>query len=165
MRTGLRNLLMSLNCRKTAVDVEEELQFHIEMLERNYAQQGMSGAHAKAAALRRFGNFEKVKKQCVEISRRNSQLRRILKTSLILIALCGLSIRTLSSDYRVARIGAMLIMIAIASRLLLYVRGLSSRNFLPGTKQTSLSLFTDTPDDALRQKSEIILGHSQYRER
>jgi hypothetical protein len=153
---------MSLNCRKTAVDVEEELQFHIEMLERNYAQQGMSGAHAKAAALRRFGNFEKVKKQCVEISRRNSQLRRILKTSLIFIALF---VRTLSSDYRVARIGAMLIMIAIASRLLLYVRGLSSRNFLPGTKQTSLSLFTDTPDDALRQKSEIILGHSQYRER
>jgi len=146
MRIGLPNLLMRPNCRKTAFDVDEELQFHIEMLELKYAQQGMSDANAKAAAFRRFGNFERVKKQCVDISRRNSLFRRILKTSLIFIALSGLSIRTFSSDYRVARIGAVLIMIAIASRLLLYVRGLSSRTFLPETKQTSLSLFTDMPE-------------------
>jgi len=111
--------------RKTALEVEEELQFHIEMLERKYAQQGMSDAHAKAAALRRFGNLERVKKQCVDISRRNSLLRRILKASSIVIALTGLAIQILSSDYKVARIGGMLIMIAISGRLLLYVRGLS----------------------------------------
>jgi len=146
MRIALRNLLRRPTRRKTAFDVEEELQFHIEMVQRKYAQQGMSDAHAKAAALRRFGNFERVKKQCVDIRRRSSLLRRILKTSLIFIALTGFSIRTFSSDYRIARIGAVLIMIAIASRLLLYVRGLSSHNFLPGTKQTSLSLFTDTPE-------------------
>jgi hypothetical protein len=148
MRTGLRNLLMRPNRKKTASEVEEELQFHIEMLERKYAEQGMPDAHAKTAALRRFGNVERVKKQCVDISRRNSFLRRILKNSLILIALTGLAIQTLSSDYKVDRIGFVLIMIAIAGRLLLYVRGLSSWNFLPGTKQTSLSLVTDPPEDA-----------------
>ena len=148
MRTGLRNLLMRPSRKKTVFEVEEELQFHIEMLERKYAQQGMPDAHARAAALRRFGNVERVKKQCVDISRRNSFLRRILKTSLILIALTGLAIQTLSSDYKVDRIGVVLIMIAIAGRLLLYVRGLSSRNFLPGTNQTSLSLVTDPPEDA-----------------
>ena len=110
------------NRRKTSSDVEEELQFHIDMLERKYAQQGMSGAHAKAAALKRFGNLERVKKQCVNISRRSSLLRRVLKASSILIALTGLAIHALSSDYKVARIGTMLITIAVSGRLLIYVR-------------------------------------------
>src|ERR1044072_3293507 len=55
---------------KTSLDVEEELQFHIEMLERKYAQEGMSAAQAKAAASRRFGNLEPVKRQCVTIRKR-----------------------------------------------------------------------------------------------
>ena len=139
MRTALRNLVIPPNRRKTAFEVEEELQFHIAMLERKYAQQGMSDAHAKAAALRRFGNLERVKKQCVDISRRNSVLRRILKTSLILIAMTGLSIHTLSSDYKVDRIGAMLIVISIAARLLLYVRGLGPFTYLAGVKATSIT--------------------------
>ena len=110
---------------KTSLDVEEELQFHIEMLERKYAQQGISATEAKAAASRRFGNLERVKRQCVTIRKRSSLLQRVLKTSLILIALGGLVIHMLSSDYKVGRIGSVLIMIAIAGRLLLYVRGLT----------------------------------------
>ena len=111
--------------RKTALDVEEELQFHIEMIERKYTQEGMSAAEAKAAASRRFGNLETVKRQCVTIRKRSSSLQRVLKLSLILIALAGLAIHMLSSDYKVGRIGSVLIMIAIAGRLLLYVRGLT----------------------------------------
>jgi hypothetical protein len=145
MKIALHNPFMLPNHKKTACEVEDELQFHIEMLERKYAQQGMSDAHAKAAALKRFGNRERVKKQCVDISRRNSLLRRVFKTSSILIALTGLAIQTLSSDYKVARIGGMLIMIAISGRLLLYVRGLSPWTFLPGTKETSPSI---VPEDA-----------------
>ena len=125
MKIALRNLLQRLNRRKTPFEVEEELQFHIEMLERKYAQQGMSDAHARSAALKRFGNFERVRKQCMAISRRNSLLRRILKLSSILIALTGLTILILTSDYKVARIGTMLIAIAVSTRLLLYVRGLT----------------------------------------
>jgi hypothetical protein len=149
MKTALVNLLMRPNRKKTAFEVEEELQFHIEMLERKYAQQGMSDAHAKAAALKRFGNTERIKKQCVDISRRHSLLRRILKIFSILIALTGLAIHTLSSDYKVAHIGGVLIMIAVSGRLLLYVRGLSPWVFLSGTK-TSLSVVTGTPKDAAR---------------
>jgi hypothetical protein len=122
----MKNLLK--HRRKTSLDVAEELQFHIEMLELKYAQQGLSAAEAKAAALRRFGNLETVKRQCVTISRRSSLLRRVLKTSSILIALTGLAIDLLSSHYKVAHIGDTLIMIAIAGRLLLYVRGLTPRS-------------------------------------
>jgi hypothetical protein len=146
----LSNLIIRPNRKKTACEVDDELQFHIEMLERKYAQQGMSDAHAKAAALKRFGNFERVKKQCVDISRRNSLVRRVFKWSSILIALTGIAIQTLSSDYKVARIGNLLIVIAIVGRLLLYVRGLGTSAFLPSTKQTSLSVFTDTPEDGAR---------------
>jgi len=150
MKIGLPNPFMLPNRNRTACEVEDELQFHIEMLERKYAQQGMSDTQAKAAARKRFGNLERVKKQCVDISRRNSLLRRILKTSSILIALAGLAIQNLSSDYMVARIGEVLIMIAVCGRLLLYVRGLNPWTFLPGTKQTSLSVFTDTPEGSAR---------------
>ena len=145
MKIALPNLSM-----KAAVEVEEELQFHIDMLERKYAQQGMSDARAKAAALKRFGNLERVKKQCVDISRRSGPLRRVLKAALILIALIGLSIWILSPEYKVARIGNILIVIAVAGRLLLYVRGLSTPTFLPATKRTSLSVFSDPPEGGAR---------------
>jgi len=147
MKIALHNLFMLPNHKRTACEVEEELQFHIEMLERKYAQQGMSIADAKAAALRRFGRFETVKKQCVDISRRNSLLRRILKISSIVIALVGLAIKTFSFDYRVARIGGVLIMIAIGGRLLLYVHGLNPWTFLPAARPSG-SVFPDSPDDS-----------------
>ena len=122
--------------KKTAREVEEELQFHIDMLERKYAQQGMPDAHAKAAALKRFGNLERVKKECVDITRRNSLPRRVLKSASILIALTGLAIHSLNSDYKVARIGTMLITIAVSGRLLVYVRGLSPNTPKKDTART-----------------------------
>ena len=141
---------MHSNRRKTSFEVEEEMLFHIEMLERKYAQQGMSLADAKSAALKRFGNLESVKRQCVDISRRSSLLRRVLKTASIVLALTGLSIHILSSDFKVAQIGNTLIIIAVAGRLLLYVRGLSPWNFLPQAKQTPPSIISVTPGDRAR---------------
>jgi hypothetical protein len=135
---------MKPNRKQTTFEVEEELQFHIEMLQGNYTRHGMSAAEAKTAAARRFGNFERVKRQCVDIRRRNSLLRRVLKTSTILIALIGLSIHFLASNYKVERIGNTLIMIAIAGRLLIYVRGLGPSSFL---RTNATSVITGTPDD------------------
>ena len=121
----IANLLMRPSRNQTVLDVEDELRFHLEMLERKYIQHGMPAAEAKTAATRRFGNLERVQQQCVAISRRNSFLRRVLKWLTIVIALIGLSIRVVSLDITVAHIGDTLIMIAIAGRLLLYVHGLS----------------------------------------
>ena len=117
--------LSKFSNRKIASDVEEELRFHLEMLELKFAGDGLTDAEAKAAANTRFGNFDKFKKQCVEISRRTSPLRQLLKASTILLAFTGLLVHFLSSEYRVARIGHILIAIAVLSRLLLYVRGLN----------------------------------------
>ena len=129
----IANLL--LRHKNIPLDVDEELQFHIEMLQRKYAQQGMSDARAKAAALKRFGNLGRVRKQCVDISQRNTLQRRILKTSSLLIALTGLGVIALTSDYRVGRIGTVLVMIAVSGRLLLYVRGLTPKGSLNARNQ------------------------------
>ena len=147
MKTAIANLFKNPNRKQIVFEVEDELQFHIEMLERKYAQDGMSAAAAKTAALRRFGSLERATKQCVNIRSRNSLLRRVLKTSLIILGLTGLSIRIFSSDLYVDRIGGVLIMIAIAGRLLLYVRGLSPATFLSGTNETCPSIVTETPRD------------------
>jgi hypothetical protein len=146
MKIEMLNLLNS-NRKQIAFEVEDELRFHIEMLERKYVQDGMSAAAARAAALRRFGSLEKAMKQCVDIRNRNSLLRRILKTSLILLGITGFFIRIISSDRNFDHIGDVLIMIAIFGRLLLYVRGLSPSTFLSGTNETCPSIVTETPQD------------------
>lgn len=147
MRIRIPDLFKKLNRKQVVFEVEDELQFHIEMLERKYIQDGMSAAAAKAAALRRFGSLERAMKQCVDIRNRNSLRRRVLKTSLILLGLIGFSIRIVSSNINVDHMGDVLIMIAITGRLLLYVRGLSPSTFLSGTNETCPSIVTETPKD------------------
>jgi len=150
MKNEIADLFKNFNRKQLVFEVEDELRFHIEMLERKYAQDGMSAAAAKSAALRRFGSLERAMKQCVNIRSRNSLLRRVLKMSLILIGLIGLSIRMLGSDVNIHHIGDILIMIAISGRLLLYVRGLSPSNFLSGTNETCPSIVTETPRDGAK---------------
>ena len=152
MKTILTNLFKKPNRKQIVFEVEDELQFHIEMLERKYIQDGMSAAAAKAAALRRFGSLERAMKQCVDIRSRNSLIRRILKPSLIILGLTGLSLRILSSTVNVDHLGDVLIMIAIAGRLFLYVRGLSPSTFLSGTDETCPSIVTETPQDASKPR-------------
>ena len=147
MKNAITNLLKNSNRNQIAFDVEDELQFHIEMLERKYIQDGMSPDAARSAALRRFGSLEKAMKQCVNIRSRNNLFRRILKAFLILLALLGLSIRLLSSETNFNHLGDILIMIAITGRLFLYVRGLNPSTFLSGTDETCPSIVTEAPKD------------------
>ena len=50
-------------------EVETELRFHIEMRTRANVEQGMRPDDAQRAALKGFGDFEQVKKDCCEIRR------------------------------------------------------------------------------------------------
>lgn len=128
-------------------DVDEELEFHLEMLESKFAQVGMGATEARAAALRRFGNVQRIKRQCVAISKRSGLLRRVLKVSLLLVGLAGFAIRISATELNLSRMGDVLIMIAVFGRLLLYVRGRSPFTYLSGVKQTSVSAITKTPED------------------
>jgi hypothetical protein len=52
-----------------AREVEAELRFHIEMRTRANIEDGMSPDEARAAALQSFGDFDRIKTSCCEISR------------------------------------------------------------------------------------------------
>ncbi len=106
-------------------EVEEELSFHLELLTQEHLRQGMSLEEAKDEALKRFGNAERIKNRCVEISRRSHPFVRVLKSFLIVVFLAGVLACFFSADIYGRQVGNMLIVIAALSRLLLYVRGLS----------------------------------------
>ncbi len=125
------------------LDVEEELRLHIDLLLRDNIRRGMSPEEARTATLKRFGNLDRVKNECVEICRRSRPLQRAVKLGVILLILTGLIVRITSTDFHVGRIGNTLIMIAITGRLLLYVRSLTPSRFLPRNKTTSFSLFNN----------------------
>ncbi len=65
-------------------EVSDELALHLEMRTREYIARGMDPAAARAAALRRFGNLDHVRKTCREIGRKRDQdmLRRETFTEL-----------------------------------------------------------------------------------
>jgi hypothetical protein len=134
----MNNLLTRL---PTEPEVEEELRLHIDLLVSENIQRGMSPEEARAATLKRFGNIDRVKNECVEICRRNRPLQRAFKIFLMLLALAGLIIKITSTDFHVARIGGVFILVAVAARLLLYVRSLTPSRFLPRNETSSFTIF------------------------
>ncbi|HYH84447.1 MAG TPA: permease prefix domain 1-containing protein [Pyrinomonadaceae bacterium] len=136
MKALLARLFKPYKRKEIELEVEEELRFHVEMLRREYIRQGMPPEEAKGATLKRFGDVEQIKYRCVQISRRSHPFMRALKSFLILVSIAGVSVRVLSADISVGRIGEMLIAVAVLSRLLLYVRGLSPSNFLSKNRNT-----------------------------
>ena len=70
-------------------EIEEELRFHLELLTEQHLRQEIGLAEAKDAALRRFGSLAQIKDECVQISRRNGAVTRVLKSFLILLFVVG----------------------------------------------------------------------------
>jgi hypothetical protein len=130
MEAVITRLFKRLDRKKIEGDVEEELRFHIEMLRRAHIQRGMSQEAANDAALERFGDIERIKGQCVEISRRSRPFIRALKSFLIMVLLTGVFVRALSADISVNHVGESLIVVAVLGRLLLYARGLGPSSVL-----------------------------------
>ncbi len=121
----------------TAREIDEELSFHLELLTQEHLQQDMSLAEAKEAAVRRFGNVERIKDQCLAISRRSHPFLVALKSFLLLMFLSGVVVRILSTAINTRRMGDLLIAIPILTGLLLYVRSLNPSSFLSKPETTS----------------------------
>jgi hypothetical protein len=125
-------------------DIEEELRWHLEMLTQEQLHQDMSLAEARDAALKRFGNVEQIKDQCVKISRRNQPFLRAVTPSLIVVVIVGVLARIYGTNVHVRHFGDLLIAISILSRLLLYVRGLNPSSFFSKPETSSpLKLISD----------------------
>jgi hypothetical protein len=144
--------------KEIEIEVEEELCFHFEMLRREHIRRGMSPEVAKDAARKRFGDIKQIKYQCVEISKRRHPLTRALKSFLILVAIAGVSVRVLSADFTVGRIGEILIAVAVLSRLLIYVRGLSPLSSLQKAEAPSPLMLYDASPTSLAVYAETKAG-------
>jgi hypothetical protein len=110
-------------------EVDEELRFHLDLLTEQHLQDAGTLEEARVSALRRFGDVEQVKDECVEISKRSRAFIRALKSLTVLIFLSGILVRIFSTELHVDRVGQMLIAIGVMSRLFLYVRGLKPAVF------------------------------------
>jgi hypothetical protein len=108
-------------------EVEEELRLHYEMLTEQYQESGLSEEAARQAAERRFGDLERVRAECVKISRRNRPLVKLLKLVLLLSIISGVWLRTRGWAIQFTQMGDLLIATGLLGQLLLYVKGLSAR--------------------------------------
>jgi hypothetical protein len=129
MKDLTRKLFNPVGSEAIEREVDEELRFHLELLTEQHLQHADTLVEARASALRRFGNFEDIKDQCVEISKRSRPYMRALKSFLILTFLTGLFVRIFATELHVDRVGQMLIFVGVLGRLLLYVRDLTPAVF------------------------------------
>lgn len=125
MKHWAENLRGSLGGRQREREVDEELRFHLDLLTQDLINEDFSNIQAAQIARARFGDIDQIRKQCVEIQRRNSPFNRALKLFLILVVIGGFLIRVFSPEFHVTRIGGILMFIGIVGRLFLYVRGLA----------------------------------------
>ena len=144
MRDLTRKLFNPIGSEAIEREVEEELRFHLELLTEQHLQHADTLVEARASALRRFGNVEQVKDQCVEISKRKHPFTRALKSFLILTFLAGVFLRIFGTELHVFRVGQMLITVAVMGRLFLYVRGLKPAGFRPKSDTSSPLMLNST---------------------
>jgi hypothetical protein len=141
-----KGLVQSFDNGQAKREIEEELRFHLDLLTDEHCRQDLSWDEARVAAQKRFGDFEQVRDQCFEISRRSHPSVRALKFFLTLIFLLGVLVRIFSHEYHLTRVGDILIAVGILSRLLLYVRGLNPSRFLEKPDDSSPLKLNDSPE-------------------
>ena len=137
MMKALFGLFQRFDSKHTKLEIEEELRFHLDLLTDEHCRQDMPWADARDTALRRFGNVERIKDQCVEISRRNRPAIRALKLLMTLVFLTGVLVRVFSPEYHLTRVGDILMAVAVLSRLWIYVRWLNPSTFFSKPETSS----------------------------
>ena len=140
-------LQLSFDAAALRNEVEEELQFHLDMCAREFESQGFSAEEATTRAQRRLGDVSSVKRQCVQIkARTNARVRAMIILSSTLLTL-GVFIHLSTSDYRIARTGTVLIMIAVLGTLLTFVKTLSVLHLVSEKKPMGLGLSSEIRTD------------------
>jgi len=81
--------------REIAADVEAELAFHVDQATEEGVREGLSREAARAAALARFGDVERVRRECVAIRTEGIAMRvKLLATAVgvLFLLTCGLGV-------------------------------------------------------------------------
>ena len=123
IKSILRRSVLPIRGEAAAREVEDELQFHIEMRTRDNIAAGMSPEDALADAMRRFGNFERVRLTCEEIRReRLAGAMKLAKILLWIMLGCGLTLEMSARLGAIRLVGQFLTIIATLWILLIHLR-------------------------------------------
>ena len=74
MKRSLRSWLWRVPLHQ---EIDEELEFHLELRTRELVERGMEPGAARALALRRMGDVTRVKRTCVDVGRKRDREMRI----------------------------------------------------------------------------------------
>lgn len=140
----LTRLSRCLDSRQVHREVQEELQFHLDLLTEEHCRQNIPWDEAQAMALKRFGNLEQIRDECVKITRRNHPLVLALKWLFGFVFVTGVLVRVLSHEYHLTRVGGILMAVGVLSRLLLYLRGLSPSRHISQSDDSSPPRLNDS---------------------
>jgi hypothetical protein len=131
--------------RRANAEVDEELQFHLDLLTEELCRQNMPWDEAQTTALKRFGNIEQIRDECVRISRRNHPAVSALKWFFGFVFVIGVFVRVFSSEFHLTRVGDILMAVGVLSRLLLYLRVMSRSRYVSQPDDSSLIKLNDGP--------------------
>lgn len=129
--------------RRVPREVEEELQFHLDLLTEEHCRPDVPWEQAHAEAIKRFGNVEQIRDECVRIAGRNQPFVWALKWFFGFVFVTGVLVRIFGMDYHVTRVGNILMMVGVLSRLLLYLR--ITNPFVSKPDESVLIKLTDSP--------------------
>jgi hypothetical protein len=163
MNEFLDRLLRRSIRRENKREIEEELQFHVDLLTEEHLQHDYSLAEAKEAARRRFGDVQLIAGQCLDIRRRRSSFIAVVQSGLVGVFVVGVLLCIYAPERTVTRVGDLLMTVAALCRLLLYVRGLNPSRCLSEHQksplmlnQTSAQPFTMYDDQKLTPVERVI---------
>jgi hypothetical protein len=136
-------LFRRLDSQRAHREVEEELQFHLDLLTEEYCRQNIPWNEGQSEALKRFGNLEQIRDECVRIARRNHPVVLTLKWFFGFLFVTGVLVRVFSPEYHLTRVGDILMAVGILSRLLLYLRGMNPSRYVSVPDDSSLIKLND----------------------
>ena len=156
--------LQDLFRRKPSIEseVNEELNFHIDMQTNEYEGRGISREQSRAMAETRFGNVSRIRKECVRIGSGNTVLIWILDAVFMMSLVMGLLLRLFVPETHVNRVGDVMMMIGGLGILLVYAKQCGA-NVFNSTSKNPLGLnippvgFDDqgrTPFDRVRSDGD-----------
>src|SRR6185503_13319001 len=143
---------------ETVREVEAELRFHIQMRTRANVEQGMRPDDAQRAALRSFGDFERVRNNCCEIRRSlpfdSTPLRMGLHITIAVLAGLAALWAVNVPHHNLTGVMRQLIAIAVLTYLFIVVRRARS-------KRRSDSEYVNGVLVAARETSEKITAYDE----
>lgn len=146
-KTALRHLRAFGRIEIFDIEIEAELNFHIEMRTQENIETGMLPEAAKQDALKRFGDFDQIKGRCRKVKEEPLllQIAKPVKLLTWAMAIGGFTIIFLSFLFvkEIQQVGNLLVAIAILLRLFLYVRNVSHKKHQTFSEPEEKVLFED----------------------